>query len=150
MQEAKEKQDYRAEISAKNISPQEAFDKISRVQEWWAKNFEGESRKVNDVFTVRFASGDMYKIRIAEIDSNNRIVWQVIDSFQGWVKNTSEWKGTKIVWEINERKDGTSIDMIHIGLVPEIECFNRCKMGWDYLTHESLSKFLTEGKGLPA
>ena len=85
-----EKQDYRGKISA-NITPQEAFDKISRVSEWWGKNFEGKSSKVNDVFTVRFPSGDMYKIRIAETDPDKRIVWDVIDAFQGWVKNTSEW-----------------------------------------------------------
>ncbi len=46
----------------------------------------------------------MYKIRIAEIDPNKRFVWEVIESFQGWVKNTSEWVGTKIVWEIKEEK----------------------------------------------
>jgi hypothetical protein len=148
--QANKKQDYRTEISA-NVTPQKAADKISRPQEWWAKNFEGESKRVNDVFTVRFASGDMYKIRIAEMDPSKRIVWQVIDSFQGWVKNATEWKGTQIVWEIKqkEKNGGVSIDMTHVGLVPEIECFNRCKMGWDYLTHESLSKYLTEGKGLP-
>lgn len=58
-----EKRDYRAEISAK-IIPEEAFDKISLVPEWWGKNFEGNSKKINDIFTVRFPSGDMYKIRI--------------------------------------------------------------------------------------
>jgi Activator of Hsp90 ATPase homolog 1-like protein len=144
---AREKQDYRAKISV-NVTPEEAFEKISRVQEWWGKNFEGKSSKVNDVFAVRFPSGDMYKIRIAELDPNEKIVWEVIDAFQSWVKNTSEWKGTKIVWEIKREKNGVSIDMAHKGLVP-LECYNRCKIGWNYLTQESLSKFLTDGKGLP-
>ena len=148
--EIKEKQrDYQAEISA-NISPEEAFDKISRVPEWWGTNFEGKSTKVNDEFTVRFPNGDMYKIRISEIDPNKRIVWEVIDGFQTWVKNPSEWKGTKIEWDIRKEKNGrVSIDLTHLGLVPEIECFDRCTRGWNWLMQESLSKFLTEGKGLP-
>jgi hypothetical protein len=146
--ETKTKQDYQSEIFAKT-TPEEAFEKITRVQEWWSKNFEVKSRKATDVFTVRFPSGDMYKIRIAEIEPNKKIVWDVIDSYQGWVKDTSEWKGTKIVWEIKRENDGVSIDMTHMGLVPQIECFSRCKRGWDYLMQESLSKFLSEGKGLP-
>jgi Activator of Hsp90 ATPase homolog 1-like protein len=145
--QANKKQDYRTEIST-NVTPQEAIDKINHVSEWWSKNFEGKSSKVNDVFTVRFPSGDMYKIRVAEIVPNE-IVWEIMDAFQGWVKNTSEWKGTQIEWEIKEGKKGVTIVLTHVGLVPELECFDRCNKGWDYLMHQSLSKYLTEGKGLP-
>jgi len=148
--QTKKTQDYGAEISAK-VTPEEAFDKIGCVPEWWAKNFEGKSRNVNDEFTVRFKSGDRYKIRILEIDPDKRIVWDIVDAFQWWVKNSSEWTGTKIVWKIRREKDGgVSIDMTHVGLVPAMECFNLCKKGWDYLMHESLSRYLIEGKGFPA
>jgi hypothetical protein len=54
-------QDYHSSFTA-NISPREAFEKISRVNEWWSLNFEGESSKLGDVFTVRFKSGDHYTI----------------------------------------------------------------------------------------
>ena len=141
-------QDYYSSIAVP-VTPTEAFDKISRVSEWWAKSFEGKSQQVSDVFTVRFESGDMYKIRIAEMNPDKRIVWDVIESFQGWVKNTSEWAGTRIVWEIKQEKNRVSIDMTHIGLVPEIECFNSCTRGWNFLIQESLLKYLIEGKGLP-
>jgi hypothetical protein len=130
-------------------TPEETFDKINNVSEWWGKNFEGRSRKVDDVFTVRFKSGDIYKIRIAVLDQNNRIVWEVIDASQTWVRNPCEWKGTRIVWEIKQEKGGVTIDMTHIGLVPELECFDRCTKGWNFLNQESLFKYLTEGKGLP-
>ena len=142
-------QGYHSEVST-SATPAEAFDKISRVQEWWSKNFEGASKKVDDVFTVRFLSGDRYKIRVAESSPNQRIVWDVIDAFQSWVKNSSEWKGTRIIWEIGgDRNAGVSIAMTHAGLVPGFECFSRCEKGWDYLVHDSLSKLLSEGKGLP-
>ena len=46
-------QDYHSSITA-SVTPQEAFEKISHVSEWWAKDFEGKSEEPNDVFTVRF------------------------------------------------------------------------------------------------
>jgi hypothetical protein len=142
------KTDYHGSIVAK-ITPKEALDKISRVSEWWATNFEGSSQKPNDIFTVRFKSGDMYKVKVSELIPENKIAWQVIDSHQGWVKNQNEWTDTKILWEVSTQKDGTRIDMTHVGLVPNIECFDKCTLGWDYLLNKSLFRFLTENKGLP-
>jgi uncharacterized protein YndB with AHSA1/START domain len=142
-------QDYHISITA-DITPKEALDKISRVSEWWATNFEGSSQKLNDVFTVRFGSGDMYKVKVTEFIPDKKFVWQVIDSHQGWVANETEWTGTKILWEVSAQKDDTQIDMTHIGLVPIIECYDKCTQGWDYLLQKSLLRFLTENKGLPA
>ncbi len=142
-------QDYHTCITA-DITPKEALDKIGRVSEWWATNFEGSSQKLNDIFTVRFGSGDMYKVKVSEFIPDKKIVWQVIDSNQTWVANATEWTGTKIAWEVSTQKDGMRIDMTHIGLVPGIDCYNRCKQGWDYLLHKSLFRYLTENIGLPA
>jgi hypothetical protein len=142
------KQDYRTAIVA-NVTPQEAFDKICRVSEWWGLNFEGKSQKLNDIFTVRFGNGDMYKIEILEIAPNKKVVWQVVDSNQTWHPDSTEWTGTKIVWEISSQKAATQIDMTHLGLVPQFECYDMCKQGWDFLLHQSLIRLLTENKGLP-
>ncbi len=141
--------DYHSNIVAE-IAPQEAFEKITRVSEWWAKDFEGKSAEANDVFTVRFKSGDMYKMKVAEIVPQKKIVWEVIDSYQGWHEEHTEWVGTKIVWDVLPQKDSTEVKMTHAGLVPEFECFDKCSQGWDYLMQKSLSKFLTENTGLPA
>jgi hypothetical protein len=141
-------QDYYRSITA-DIAPKEAFDKITRVSEWWSKDFEGKSEEPNDVFTVRFKNGDMYKVKVVEIIPNKKIVWEVIDSYQGWHNDHTEWVGTKIVWEVFPQKDSVEVKMTHSGLVPECECFDKCSQGWDYLMQKSLSKFLTENTGLP-
>ena len=141
-------QAYHSSFTA-NSSPREAFEKISRVSEWWSKNFEGKSQKQNDVFTVRFSNGDMYTAKVSETLPDTKIIWEVIDAYQGWVKEPTEWVGTKIIWEVIPQKEGVEVEMTHIGLVPELECFNQCTKGWNYLTLESLSKFLNEGKGHP-
>ena len=49
------KQDYKLSISAP-VSASDAYDKIARVSEWWAKDFQGSARNFGDVFTVRFGA----------------------------------------------------------------------------------------------
>ena len=141
-------QDYQSSFTA-NISPREAFENISRVSEWWSTDFEGKSAEPNDVFTVRFESGDMYKVKVAEIIPDKKIIWEVIDSYQGWHPDHTEWVGTKIVWEVFPQKDGVEVQMTHVGLVPEFECFDLCSKGWDFLTQNSLPELLNRGKDLP-
>jgi uncharacterized protein YndB with AHSA1/START domain len=141
-------QGYQSSFTAK-VSPKEATEKISHVPEWWGKNFEGKSQELNDVFTVKFSNGDTYQAKVVEIQPGSKIVWEFIDAYQGWVKDQKEWVGTKILWEVTPQKEGVEVKMVHVGLVPELECFNQCSQGWQYLMHESLSKLLNEGKGQP-
>jgi len=140
--------DYSRSFST-SVSPQDVFKKISRVSQWWAVDFEGKSEKLDDVFTVRFKNGDMYKIKISEIIPNKKIIWDVIDAYQGWHDNHTEWVGTKIVWEVFHQNNGTEVKLTHIGLVPEFECFEKCSMGWDYLMENSLQKLLKDNQGMP-
>jgi len=142
-------QDYHRSITA-SVTPQAAFEKISSVSQWWAKDFEGKSDEPNDVFTVRFKNGDWYTIKIAELIPGKKILWDVIDAEQTWHEDRKEWAGTNIVFEISPLKNGSKVTLTHSGLTPEAECYDKCKMGWDYLMQKSLSKFLTEGIGLPA
>jgi hypothetical protein len=139
---------YSKTIEAK-VSPSEAIKKICDVHAWWGKNFEGKSNNEGNVFTVRFKNGDMYKMKIAEVTADKKIVWDVIDAHQTWVKEPTEWIGTKIIWEIKENDDGSEIHFTHLGLVPELECYDNCKQGWDYLMLQSLLELLNTGKGMP-
>jgi uncharacterized protein YndB with AHSA1/START domain len=141
-------QSYQSSFTAP-VSPKEAMEKISCVPEWWGKDFEGKSQKLNDVFTVRFPNGDRYQAKVVEIQPESKITWEFIDAYQGWVKDQAEWVGTKILWEVTPQQEGVEVKMTHAGLVPELECFETCSHGWQYLMHESLSKLLNEGKGHP-
>jgi hypothetical protein len=141
-------QGYQSSFTAK-VSPKEATEKISRVPEWWGKNFEGKSQELNDVFTVRFPNGDRYQAKVAEIQPDTKIIWEFLDTYQGWVKNPTEWVGTKIIWEVTPQKEGVEVKMTHVGLVPELECFDTCSQAWQYLMQQSLFTFLNEGKGGP-
>lgn len=131
------------------LSPQETFERISYVNKWWAKNFEGNTKNVGDVFIVRFKNGDMYKMKVAEIIPNKKIIWDVIGADQTWHDNRDEWVGTKIIWKIVPQNKGTAVEMTHEGLVPEFECFEACNQGWNYLLHQSLQSLFDKNKGMP-
>jgi hypothetical protein len=141
-------QDYCSTITAKN-SPKDIYDKISTVSSWWSTNFEGNATHLGDIFTVRFKNGDWYKIKIDELIPDKKIVWNVIDADQTWHDNRKEWIGTKIIWEISPENNGSRVDMTQLGLTPDLECYDRCKKGWDFLVNESLAKYLAEGAGMP-
>jgi len=140
-------QNYNCNITA-NVTAKEAFEAINSVSEWWTTNLEGSSQKLNDIFIVRFGE-TFVTIKLVEVIPDNKIVWHIIDCYLHWLKNKKEWKDTKIDWDISVVNNTTQINMTHIGLVPEIECFTDCEKGWNFYIKESLFKLLTEHKGLP-
>ena len=143
-----EQKNYRCTIGA-TISAKEAFQRITQVSAWWSENIEGRFDRLNDIFTIRFVFGDSFVIKIVEIVPDKKIVWKVMDSNLTWVKDSKEWKGTSIHFDIASHNNSTQVNFTHVGLVPEMECYNGCTKGWDQYIKASLFKFLTEGKGLP-
>ncbi len=78
-------QNYHCSITT-NISAREAVENINHVSEWWTKNFEGNSEKLNDIFTVHF--GETFAtFQVIEVVPNKKIVWQVIDCYLDWLKD---------------------------------------------------------------
>ena len=142
-----EKQNYHSSITV-DITPQKALECISRVSEWWATHFEGHSQKTGDVFTVRFGETFATFI-ITEVVAEKKTVWKVTDCNIPSLADKKEWKDMVIDWELSPIGHATRIDFTHIGLVPEVECYDMCVQGWSFYVKESLFKFITEGKGLP-
>jgi activator of Hsp90 ATPase-like protein len=127
----------------------EVFEAICRVQEWWSPEFEGDSRAVGDVFTVRFGEQHMSECRVAELALGQRIVWEVTDSRLAWLENKTEWTGTQIIWVIQEREGSAHVTLTHKGLAPETECYNACEKGWGYFLSQSLARLAVDGVGRP-
>lgn len=142
------KQNYQSSIAA-DFTPIEAFEGIGRVTEWWAKNIDGATEKLNDVFTVNFSGGTFVTFKITESVPGEKIAWQVTDCHLPWLKDKTEWNGTTVQFEISPLGDQTQVTMTHIGLVPEIECYNGCEAGWNKYFKGSLFRLLTEHVGVP-
>jgi hypothetical protein len=140
--------DYQHRFTVR-ATPEQVFEAITRVSEWWTINTEGNSKALDDEFTVQFGDVHLTKQRITEAVPGKRVVWRVIESLLPWLKDRDEWKGTELVFDIAATNKGTELTFTHIGLTPQVECFYQCEKGWDYFIGESLYKLITEGAGLP-
>jgi len=140
-------QNYHTSITVDSTA-HEAFETINSVTEWWTENLEGSSRKLNDEFAVRFGDVHYSRQKLVEVVPGKKVVWLVTDSKLSFVKDKSEWTNTKISFEISSQNDKTKIDFRHLGLVPEMECFDACSNAWSQYI-QSLQMLLTTGKGQP-
>jgi len=134
---------------AVNASAKEVFKNINRVTKWWTDDLKGSSQKLNDEFTVQFGEVHVSKQKLVELIPDKKVVWLVTDSKLNFIRDKQEWTNTKISFELSRNEDQTQIHFTHIGLVPQVECYNSCTKGWDYYIKGSLFKLLTEGKGTP-
>jgi len=130
-------------------TPKEAFKAITNVRGWWSEEIEGGTVKLNDEFTYHYQDMHRCKMKLIEVVPNQKAVWQVLDNYFSFTKDKSEWKGTKISFEISKKGNKTQIRFTHLGLVPEYECFDICSNAWSEYIQGSLYKLITTGKGQP-
>ena len=124
------------------------FSAVDNVAAWWTENFEGSTQQPGDIFTVRF--GEVFiTSQVTERIPGHKIVWLVLDCNKPWLKNTKEWNGTEMAWEIIEKGDKTLLHLTHVGLTPEAECFDVCSNAWGEYLRQSLWPLITTGTGCP-
>ena len=150
--------DFTATIQADQTSAA-AFNAINNVRGWWSEEIEGSTDKLNDEFNYHFEDIHRCKIKITTLIPGKKVEWLVMDNyFRPGIFNeaspalhtdTSEWTGTKIIFEIEEKDNKTQIHFTHLGLIPEFECFDACSSGWSHYIKQSLTGLITTGKGQP-
>ena len=129
-------------------SPNEVFTAINNVRGWWTgePGVEGSTDKPGDEFTYRYKDIHYSKQKLTELIPGKKIVWLITDSKLNFTKDKSEWTGTKIIFEISEKNNKTQIRFTHLGLVPDIECYNDCSNAWSSYIKNSLQNFIGKGK----
>jgi hypothetical protein len=130
-------------------SPEDVFNHINDVSKWWSKDFEGNSKNLNDEFIICHPGAHYSKQRLIEIVPGKKIVWLVTKSELDWLKKDKhEWTNTKMIFEIATKNNKTLLYFTHEGLTPEKECRDRCEQGWNMVIKERLFNFITSGKTL--
>ena len=132
-------------------TPEEAFAAINNVRGWWSgePGIEGSTDKLGDEFTYRYKPHHYSKQKITELIPGKKVVWLVLDGQLNFVNDKSEWKGTKITFEIARKGDQTEVRFTHVGLVPHYECYGACSNAWGSYMNGSLRNLITTGRGQP-
>jgi hypothetical protein len=128
-------------------TPAEVFAAINDVRGWWSGEVEGSTDKLGDEFTYRYEDVHYSKQKITELVPGKKVVWHVLDARLNFVKDKTEWNGTDITFDISKKGDRTEVRFTHVGLKPEIECFDNCSNAWGFYVNGSLRKLITKGKG---
>ena len=130
-------------------SPKDVFNAINNVSGWSSEEITGKTEKLNDEFTYHYGDVHRCKIKIIESIPGKKVVWLVVNNYFSFTKDTSEWTGTTIVFEISEKDNTTQVRFTHQGLVPQYECYNACVNGWSQYIQHSLLSLITTAKGHP-
>jgi len=127
------------------------YDGLTKsISKWWSEMIEGSAEHMGETFTIRFGPNVFKTILVEELVIGKKVVWQVVDAFIDLpsLVNKSEWVSTFIIWEISSSASGATLELIHVGLNLDMECYHVCVAGWQSFLH-SFEKFVTTGVGDP-
>ena len=130
-------------------TPQEAFDAINDVRGWWSGEIEGDTDVLGAEFTYRYEDLHRTTQTITELVPGKKVVWHVSGSQIRHARDPGEWDGTDVVFEISRKGSKTEVRFTHVGLVPTVECYDRCSGAWGFYVNESLRDFIAKGNGQP-
>ena len=130
-------------------TPEEVFNAIDNVRGWWSQEIEGDTDKLNAEFIYHYKDVHISKMKITEFVPGKRITWLVMENYFNFTNDKNEWKGNKIIFEINQKGNKTELQFTQEGLVPAYECYDVCHDAWTNYIQKSLRSLITTGKGQP-
>ncbi len=140
------KQDFTTTIVV-GQTPKQVFNAINNPQDWWSGEIKGSTHKLSDEFSYCYKEFHFSKQRIVEMIPDQKVVWLVTESQINYVEDKREWTDTKICFEITKEGNKTRLRFTHLGLDPDIECFDSCSNSWSQLIQQSLFCLITTGEG---
>jgi uncharacterized protein YndB with AHSA1/START domain len=130
-------------------SPKKVFDAVANVRGWWSEDLKGTSNKLNGKFTYQYKDIHKTTQKVTEFVPNKKIVWRVLESNLSFLKQKDEWNETEVIFEITKKDDKTQLRFTHVGLTPDVECYDACFDGWGYYIKKSLKSLIKTGEGKP-
>jgi len=125
-----------------DASPEAAYTAINNPRGWWSTDITGDTAAVGDEFTYVYEDIHRSTQRVTELVPGTRVVWHIVEGYLNFTKDPAEWTGTDVVFEIAPVGDQTRVRLTHVGLDPEIECFDACTKGWEYYAGQELPKLI--------
>lgn len=123
------------------------FNCLLQVPKWWSKDFEGRCEKLDDEFIIHHSGQHFSRQKLIEVIPGEKLVWAVIASELSWLQgNKQEWTNTNMVFEVAGKGGKTLLHFTHEGLVPAMECYERCKDGWNLVIKQWLYHYIMDGE----
>jgi len=130
-------------------SPEKVFKAATNPRQWWSEEIEGNTDRLHAEFHYHYQNVHRCKMKIIELIPNKRVVWLVLDNDFNFIEDKTEWKGTKIIFEIAEQHGKTQLTFTHEGLTADYECYDVCSDAWTSYIQGSLKDLIITGKGRP-
>jgi hypothetical protein len=130
-------------------TPDAVFAAVNDVRGWWSGQIDGDTDRLGAEFTYRYEDIHSSTQRITEFVPGKRVVWKVLDSYLSFLSDKAEWNGTEITFDIEPVGEQTRLRFSHIGLTPDVECYDNCAPAWIHYIGSSLRNFITSGAGQP-
>jgi uncharacterized protein YndB with AHSA1/START domain len=122
-----------------------ALTTIEGVRGWWTEDSDMEGEMVR----VRFgATHKAFSVHVPA--AGNEVRWHCLAAHiaHGEMSKRDEWIGTTLVFRLVPEGEGTRLEFEHVGLLPELQCFEMCNKGWRHFL-ESLRQYAQDGGGTP-
>jgi uncharacterized protein YndB with AHSA1/START domain len=103
-----------------------ALTTLDGLAGWWTPDVTGSPEPGGEL-AFRFGRGPT-TMRVEHVDPAGLVVWTCTasDSFDDWV-------GTSLWFDVRPRAGGGSVLAFrHVGLTPELPCFETCRPRWEH------------------
>ena len=135
----KKKVNYSTSIEVPFL-PDFVFEHLNKVSGWWPEDFEGESSKLNDEFTLSSGGVHFSRQKLIEFVPDKKVVWLTTESLRK--TDNYEWTGTKMIFELTPEGNKTRLTFTYDGPVFENE-YDRLVQVCDAVIKDKFYNFLT-------
>jgi hypothetical protein len=125
---------------------EDVFNAVNNVNDWWDKNIVGTTTKLNGTFIHQAGNIHTCKLKVVELIPGQKVAWLVMANYFNFTKNSHEWEGSRIQFDISKTNFKTQLRFTHFGLTPELECYDHCAEEWEHYIQQRLSKLISKAK----
>lgn len=140
--------DFTTTITVNNTA-EEVYKAINNVRAWWSEEVEGSTDQLNEEWNYHYQDVHRCTMKTITLIPNQKVAWEVIHNHFSFTKNSTEWIGNTLVFDITVQGNETHLKFTQIGLVSEYECYDICENAWNTYIRQSLYKLITTGTGQP-
>ncbi len=112
-------------------------------------NIEGATDRLGAEFSYRYEDIHDSRQRITELIPSRRVVWQALDAHLDFTEDPLRVGRQRGLFEVVPEGGRPTLRISHIGLTPEVECYEKCSTAWGFDINTSLKQLITTNEGAP-